>query len=130
MQGGRITEFVIWPAQGRWGYVNWEGGVTAPVTAAPYICDLLTFLVFFPVCMLIHFDKKRWIWLNGIVLGMISPLVNSAYNYGGGLRGPNDVGKLLETLRPGLVHGYFLVTIVAYVAGLYLVFTASRMTRS
>jgi hypothetical protein len=130
MQGARITEFVIWPTRGRWGYVNWEGSVTPAVMAAPYICDLLTFLVFFLVCMVIRFDKRRWIWLNGIALGIISPLVNSAYNYWGGLRGPNDVGKLFETMNPAMVHGYFWLTIGVYLAGLFLTFTESRMARA
>ena len=63
MQGARITEFVIWPAQGYWGHVNWEGTTTIAATAAPYICDLLTFLVFFPGCMLARPGKRRWIVL-------------------------------------------------------------------
>ena len=130
MQGARITEFVIWPTQGRWGYVAWEGSVTSAVTAAPYICDLLTFAVFFPVCMAFHCDKRRWIWLNAIVLGIISPLVNSAYNYWGGLRGPNDVGKLFVAMKPAMVHSYFWLTMGMYLVGLFLIFTKSRMARA
>ncbi len=130
MQGARIIEFVFWPTQGYWGYVNWEGSVTTAVTAAPYICDLLTFVVFFLGCMTIRFGKRRWIWLNGVVVGIISPLVNSAYNYRGGLYGPNDVGKLLLAMRPVVVHSYFWLTMGLYLVGVFLVFTVSRTARS
>jgi hypothetical protein len=92
---------------------------------APYLCDFLTFTLFFVVCMLVFF-KRRWIWLNLIALGIISPLVNSYYNYTGGLRGPNDVGKLLKMLPDGIVHGYFWWTISAYAVGLVVVFSLSR----
>jgi len=130
MQGARITEFVFWPTEGYWGYVAWEGNVTSLAIAAPYICDLLTFLAFFTICMVIKPGKRRWIWFNGIVLGMISPLANSAYNYFRGLNSLNDVGKLLETMNPVLVHGYFWWTMGLYLVGLVLVFTISRTTQS
>ena len=105
-EGAKITEFVFWPTEGYWGYVRWEGSVTSATTGAPYLCDLLTFVVFFAVCMLVRFDR-RWIWLNLIAVGVISPLVNSIPNYRLGLSGPNDVGKLLESLPENIVHGYF-----------------------
>lgn len=130
IQGARIKEFVIWPTPGHWGYVNWEGRVTIAAIAAPYICDLLTFLVFFSGCMIARLGKRRWIWLNGVVVGIISPLVNSTFNYWGGLRGPNDVGVLLLEMRPAVVHGYFWLTIGLYLVGLTLVFTVSRTTRA
>lgn len=130
MQGARITEFVVWPTQGYWGYVNWEGSVTLAVTAAPYICDLLTFMLFFAGCMALDFGKRRWIWINGIALGIISPLVNSAYNYWGGLGSPNDVGKLLKAMESAIVHGYFWLTMGVYMVGLILVFTVSRTARA
>ena len=129
LEGARITEFVFWPTEGYWGYVNWEGPVTSVTTGAPYICDLLTFGLFFVLCMAARFGR-RWIWLNAIAVGMISPLVNSAYNYRGGLRGPNDVGKLLESLPPTFVHAYFWITIGLYLVGLFVVFKWSRTARA
>jgi len=128
LEGARVTQFVFWPMQGYWGYVRLEGPVTAATFGAPYVCDLLTFGVFFAVCMAGRF-KRRWVWLNTVVVGMISPLVNSCYNYWGGLRGPNDVGKLLAWLPPMVVHGYFWLTLGMYLVGLVLVFTRSRMAR-
>lgn len=130
LQGATITEFVIWPTGHGWGYVNWVGPVTTGAIAAPYVCDLLTFLAGFTVSMVWLSGRKRWIRLNVIVLGILSPLVNSAYNYWGGLRGSeNDVGKMLVTMQPHLVHGYFLLTITVYLAGLYVAVRRSNMTR-
>ncbi len=129
LEGARITEFVFWPTRGYWGYVIWEGPVTSATIGAPYVCDLMTFGLFFGLCMAARFER-RWVWLNAIALGMISPLVNSVYNYWGGLRGPNDVGKLLESLSPGFVHAYFWFTIGFYLVGLVLVFKWSRTARA
>ena len=124
-EGAKIAEFVFWPTEGYWGYVSYVGPVTWITTAAPYMCDFLTFVMFFAVCMLVRF-KRRWIWLNCIAIGIISPLVNSIHNYRLGLRGPNDVGELLEVLPGNFVHGYFWLTISVYLVGLVIVFTLSR----
>lgn len=129
LEGARITEFVFWPTQGYWGYVRWYGPVSYPTLGAPYLCDLLTFGVFFSVCMLVRF-KRHWIWLNLVVIGILSPLVNSFHNYLGGLRGPNDVGKLFNLLPEGIVHGFFWVTISVYLIGLVVVFSLSRTVKS
>jgi hypothetical protein len=125
LEGYRVTEFVFWPSQGSWGYVNWDGPRSVANIGAPYVSDFLTFGLFFVVCMLVRFDR-RWIWLNLIAIGIISPMVNSYYNYSGGLRGPNDVGKLFTMLPEGIVHGYFWLTIGAYATGLVIVFSLSR----
>ncbi len=129
LEGARVTEFVFWPTKGYWGYVRWDGPASAATFGAPYLCDFLTFVLFLSVCMLVLF-KKRWIWLNGIALGILSPLVNSFHNYRGGLRGPNDVGRLLKLLPENIVHGYFWVTISVYLVGLVIVFTLSRTVRT
>jgi hypothetical protein len=133
-QGGTIDKFVFWPTEGGyWGYVSWSGAYTSPagevaIDAAPYLVDALTFLVFFTVCMLVLF-KWRWLWINLIAIGIVSPLVNSAYNYNFGRSGANDVGDLLSQLSPIVVHTYFWMTLAAYLIGLILVFTYSRMAR-
>ena len=129
LEGNTITEFVFWPTERSWGYVNWDGPHTVANIGAPYLVDILTFGLFFAVCMLVRFDR-RWIWINLIALGVISPLVNSYYNYTGGLQSMNDVGKLLVMLPPNLVHGYFWLTIGVYAVGLVVVFTMSRTARS
>jgi hypothetical protein len=129
LEGYKVTEFVFWPTQGYFGYVNWDGPVTVANIGAPYLCDFLTFSVFFALSMLVCF-KKRWIWLNLIAIGIISPIVNSIHNYRLGLSGPNDVGRLLEMLPGEIVHGYFWLTISVYVVGLVIVFTLSRTART
>lgn len=125
LEGARITEFVFWPTPGYWGFVSWEGPVTAATLAAPYLVDFLTFGVFFAVCMLVRF-KRRWVWLNLVAIGILSPLINSLHNYWWGLQGPNDVGTLLISLPENLVHGYFWLTISGYLVGLVMVFSLSR----
>lgn len=124
-EGGRIQEFVFWPAVGggrgfTWGYVRWEGPAGWPVMAAPYLCDALTYALCF--CLLTRLAiSRRWVWLNLVVVGLASPLVNSLYNYLGALRGRNDVAYLLRELPPGWVHGFFVLSIAAYALGLTVV---------
>jgi hypothetical protein len=129
LEGETITEFVFWPTSSGWGYVVWEGPSTVASIGAPYILDLLTFAVFFTVCMTVVF-RRRWVWINAVAIGIISPLINSAYNYRGGLRSNNDVGWLFKQISPGIVHGYFWLTMLAYFGGLILVFTVSEMARA
>jgi hypothetical protein len=127
--GATITAFVFWPTIYRdklyWGYVAFDGPSSWQVTAAPYFLDLLTFLLFFCLCTRIDI-KRRWIWVNAVAIGIVSPLVNSAYNYWGGLRGgSNDIGRLLIALPPTAVHAYMIGTIILYILGL-LVVVATR----
>jgi hypothetical protein len=128
-QGATITEFVFWPSlrdQGfYWGYVSYLGDTNWLFLAAPYIVDLLTYMLFFLICMRVRF-RRKWLWLNLIILGMISPLVNSLYNYWGSEGSSNDVGRLFEVLPRELVHGYFILTLVLYVMGIWMVFRRSR----
>ena len=122
-EGADITEFVFWPnfdlGRFQWGYVEWEGVRTWFARAAPYFCDLLTFFV----ALMIILEAKpwrRWLWFNILIIGMLSCLVNSAYNYSGGLAGSfNDVGELLGVLDPIAVHLYFALTLLSYAWGVY-----------
>jgi hypothetical protein len=131
MQGAEVTEFTFlpgfWEGQFYFGYVLLEGGKpTWLTTAAPYLFDLLTFAIFFMVCAFMRF-KKHWVWLLLVIVGVISPLANSGYQYfkpGLGMRG--DIGELLAELQPGWVHGYMIVTILLYGAGVWFVLTRSK----
>jgi hypothetical protein len=122
-EGAKITEFVFWPTFKEdgsvlWGYVKWHEQTSWFPIAAPYFCDLITF--FFAYFIVAKFDIKRyWLRINIIILGMISPLVNSVYNYWGGLSGPNDVGYLFENLNIIIIHFYFGFTILLYAFGTY-----------
>jgi uncharacterized membrane protein len=121
-EGAKVTEFVFWPSFHNgglfWGYVRLEGSRTWFVTAAPYFCDLLTFFVALLI-ILVAKPKHRWLWLNILIIGMLSPFINSAYNYLRGLSVLNDVGELLCVLNPIAVHLYFVLTLLFYAWGLY-----------
>lgn len=121
LQGAAIEELVFWPTQTdagfRWGYVTWSGDVSWFATAAPYLCDLATFVLFFVICTRVRF-RRHWVWVNLVAIGLISPLVNSAYNYVNGIRGVGDVTRLLGTLPDQVVHAYFVITLLAYVGGI------------
>jgi len=118
-----VTGFAFWPSSrnGRfyWGYVSWEGPTTWFTMAAPYFCDLLVFFV----ALLIVLEAKprrKWLWANLLIIGLISPLANSAYSYFRGLAGvPNDTAALLVSLNPAAVHLYFIFTLAFYAWGLY-----------
>jgi hypothetical protein len=124
LQGARLEEFVFWPTWSgssiRWGYVSWSGSTNWVAIAAPYLCDLVIFVLFFVVCTRLRF-RRHWVWVNLVITGLVSPLVNSAYNYCNGLRGSGDVGRLLLALPNPGVHVYFAVTLLFYVVGLFLV---------
>lgn len=132
LQGTQIEEFVFWPTVTsgvfRWGYVRLSGSVDWLFYAAPYLGDLLTYSIFAAVCLWIVF-RRRWVWLNLVIIGMISPLVNSLYNYWGSQGSTNDVGTLFNMLPPSAVHAYFLITISFYALGIFLVFRVSKMKR-
>src|SRR5512136_1347615 len=121
-EGAHITEFVFWPTihNGRfyWGYLYYEGSTTWFTVAAPYFCDLLIFLVAILIILETR-PRHRWLWANLLIIGVISPLVNSAYNYCNGLKVLNDVGELLRDLNPAAVHLYFAVTLLFYAWGVY-----------
>jgi hypothetical protein len=123
LQGATIQKFVFWPtwseSGSNWGYVSWVGATNWVAVAAPYLCDLATFAVFFVVCTRLRF-KRHGVWVNLVAIGLISPLVNSAYNYFNGLRGRGDVGWLLLELPNPVVHTYFVITLVVYGVGLFL----------
>ncbi|MBE0430598.1 MAG: M50 family metallopeptidase [Dehalococcoidia bacterium] len=122
-EGAEVTEFVFWPTFRNgsfiWGYVNWSGSTTWFTTAAPYFCDMLVFFVALLIVLEAR-PNRRWLWINILVIGMLWPLINSAYNYSGGLAGgSNDVGRLLQVLDPVAVHLYFALTMLLYAWGIY-----------
>ncbi len=129
LQGAKITEFVFWPTMRErglyWGYINYQEETNWLVLAAPYFVDLMTFVLFFAICMRVRF-RRKWIWLNLIIIGMISPLVNSLYNYWGSKNRYNDVGRLFADLPWGIIHGYFILTLIFYVIGIWVTFRRSK----
>ena len=133
-RGGEVLKFVILPGVKDglfyFGYVRYSGEPHWLITAGPYLLDLLTFGVFFVLCMRLPF-KRHWLWLNLVIFGLISPLVNSGYQYLKPLFGMvGDVPRLFEQLPGGVIHAYFIVTIGLYLAGLVWVFRRSRHMQS
>lgn len=129
-EGATITEFSFIPSVRpdggfAWGYVLVDGDVSWLTGAAPYVCDLATFLTVLPICLFVDF-KRRWIWLNLVILGILSPLVNSLNNYITGYTRGGDVGYLRQVMGSIAVDTYFSVTIGAYLIGLFVVLCYSK----
>jgi hypothetical protein len=124
--GGVIEEFVFLPTKGYWGYVRWEGPHNLFTIGAPYLLDLLTFIIFFTVCMQLSF-RRRWIWLNLVIIGVVSPLINSAYNCQQSPGRGNDVTILLRDGNATMVHAYFTLTLSLYIVALYILFTHAKI---
>lgn len=113
-EGIEIGELVFWPNTNLgsfgWGYVFYYGHPTWFATAAPYFCDLITVFIALLITLVAK-PRPRWLWLNILIIGVLSPFINSVANYGNGvLRGRGDVGELLGTLDPVAVHLYFALT--------------------
>lgn len=128
-QGAEIIQFVFYPSIQKdglfyFGYVSWRGATTWVVDAAPYLLDVITYVLCFP-CVFCFGFRQHWLWLNLVILGLISPIVNSLYNY---LRG-SDVRNLLEELPDLPVHGFFLLGLGLSFFGLLLIFTKSKQAQ-
>jgi hypothetical protein len=120
-EGARITRFVVWPSvyehQFFWGYVVWEGRTDVLVSIAPYLGDLLTFAVFWMVLTRVRF-RRHWLWVNLLVLGLVSPLVNSAYEGAvAAFTGAGDVAVAAAALPRFTVAAYMTATVLLYLAG-------------
>ena len=124
-EGVGIKEFVFWPARGYWGYVAWDASPTWFAWAAPYFCDLITFFVAFLI-VLVAKPKPRWLWFNILIIGMLSPFINSLHNYWIGVAGSGDVSRLLGSLEPLAVHLFFVITLLLYLWGMYYCYFRKR----
>jgi hypothetical protein len=133
LHGATLTHFVIWPSfvNGRllWGYVEYTGSDTWLIIAAPYLIDLLTFTICFVWLWRVRFARHA-VWLNLVIIGLLSPLINSAYNYAGRFSSGNDVARLLLMLPVGLVHGYFMSTLLIYLIGAVIIFRTAATRRA
>lgn len=132
LHGRTLLEFVFWPSllNGRfvWGYVSYTGSNAWLITAAPYLIDLLTFAIFFVLLWRVRLARHS-VWLNLVIIGLLSPLINSAYNYSRQASPGSDVAELLRVLPDGWVHGYFGAMLLLYLIGLVLIFRSSAARR-
>lgn len=111
------------------GYVKVDGATSWAFSAAPYVGNIVTFLAFLWICARLPV-RNRALWINCAVIGLVSPLVDSVWNYWGGLIHSGDVFRLLRFLPAAAVHTWFAVAFVMYVAGLTAAYSArSRRIR-
>ena len=127
IEGADVTKFIFWPNTdlGRftWGYTQWTGDTSWATIAAPYFCDLIWFVGFFFLITRVPI-RNHMLWLNLVIIGLISPLLNSFVQWMAGIFGSpeTDVAKWLADGPDALIHLYFLLTVSAYVIGLVAVF--------
>jgi hypothetical protein len=126
IEGAKVTNMTIWPSTdlGRftWGYTQWDGKTDWVVSFAPYFCDLIWFVGFFLLITRIRW-RTHWVWLNLVIFGLISALVNSGWQWLAGFFSPaSDVGVVRGETSDGFVQPYFLLTLALYVIGLIAVF--------
>ncbi len=127
MEGAAITEFVFWPTEKGWGYVFYHGSTTWITGAAPFFCDLVTFLVFLWPCLVLS-NRRRWLWINCVAIGLISPAVDAVNNYRWGLNGGGDVGRLLREIPSWTVHSYFVTMFLLFAVSFALIITRSQIS--
>lgn len=118
LEGHTVHKVVFWPQHDAghftWGYVRHSGGGSTFVGAAPYLVDALLLAGSFLACR-----RWRWShagWINVVAVGMVSSLVNSAYNYRSLLDGVdppfNDVEWLSLVTSVPAMHVAFLSLLV------------------
>lgn len=133
-QGATITKIEILPSFRPggffWGYVEWTGGQTdALVVAAPYLCDVAVFLLFLPLCVL-AVRMPRWLWINCFIVGLLSPLVDTAANYSKLFRGSSgDVGELAAHFSPLAMHAIYPAVMILYTLGIWFAWRAYHRRR-
>jgi hypothetical protein len=67
----------------------------------------------------------RWLWINGFIIGMLSPLIDTAANYSKLFRrNTGDVNELAAQFPPAAIHAVFLVIMLAYLLGICCVWRA------
>lgn len=130
LEGAHVENFSFWPyltASGELGQgaASWSGQTTWLTVAMPYLFDLVTVLVFFYICMAYYF-RRRWVWWNLVIIGMVSPLLNSAYQY---FLIRMDLRVLLTLLSPTMVDIFFVAAMFFYVTaiGVVLLFSRTQM---
>jgi len=118
-EGATVRKIVLWPSwtpEGgfTWGYGGLDGPFTWLTWAAPYACDAATFLCCY-LLLRLRPRLPKWLWLNIVIIGLVSPLLNSVYAYvSSPWRPASDVAQLLTLLPHTVVHGFFLAAILCY----------------
>jgi hypothetical protein len=104
-----------------WGYVNWTGTTTWISLAAPYFCDLATFLLGLWI-LNSRLRMPHWLSVQVFVIGVLSPAINSLYNYLAVLRNPSaDVARILTVISPVWVAAWMVLSLSLYGVGILAV---------
>lgn len=108
------------------GYVIRGDGGTWLIDAAPFFAAVVWAVA--AASLLGHFRLPSPAWLSAFFAGLVSPIVDLAYNYQGGLwRAGTDVHDLLQVLPDAWVHAYFMAAIALCV---WLALLARRRHRA
>lgn len=121
LMGFPIVDFAFWPTRYGWGHVRFGTDVSWPVLAAPYVVDVL-FMALGSWWALRIRDLRSGLWINVVIIGILSPAVNSAYNYFHAFHGGGDVAGLFQVFPWYAVHGWFLIVGVASLFSIVYVF--------
>lgn len=131
LQGSTIEEVRLLPGYDPglgfyFGYVRHEGDTTWLVDAAPFLVDVLWLGL---GALALRFVAGRgWLRFLVVLFGLVSPVIDLAYNYQGGLwRSGTDVADLFVAMPRGIVHAFFLGAIAAGIRGIALTRRADRV---
>lgn len=125
LTNGKLLHFSFLPGFStsgwlEYGSIRWVGGVEWLILAAPYIGDLLFFSLIAYFCHEKQF-KNQWLLTNLIIIGLLSPIFNTGYEYFSSIFKQTDVTHLIELMPlDELVHIAFVMVLGFYV----LVFNA------
>jgi len=123
LEGAHVTRIHLLPSLTAdrhllWGYVNWTGTATWLSLAAPYFCDVATFLL---GLWLFRWKIRmpHWIRVQVFVIGVLSPAINSLYNYLGVWRNASaDVPRVMTMISPVWVEVWMVLSLTLYGVGI------------
>lgn len=123
LEGGDVYLLLVVPTPAGWGGVamnpEYVGGWA--VNAAPYLAAAFFYAVFFALLMLRPF-RRHWLWLNLVIVGPLSSLIDTANNYLAVLLvGKGDFANLETLTSPFVVHTVIPVLLCLYLYGLFLI---------
>ena len=101
-----------------WGYVNWTGTTTWISLAAPYFCDVVTFLL---GCWIFRsrITMPHWIRVQVFAIGVFSPAINSVYNYQALWHNPlADVSRIVTMIPPVWAGVWIVLSLALYCVGI------------
>lgn len=120
LTNGELLHFSFLPvfsASGwlEYGSIRWAGGVEWLILAAPYIGDFLFFSGAAYFCYEKRFENQ-WLLTNLIIIGLISPIFNTGYEYFSSIFMQTDVTRLIELMPfDEIVHIAFVMVLGFYV---------------